>query len=164
MHILQVCGTALAAPRTNVSEFAPVILTIAINPEKIGEVIGTGGKVINGIIEDCKATSIDIEEDGTVFITAPTLESATKARATVEMIVRELKPGEILEGEVVKLLEFGAIVEFGGGKSGMIHVSELKDGFVKNVTDVVKVGDKVKVKVLRIENGKTSLSMKAAQV
>lgn len=163
LHILTVCNGALSTPRPNVSEFAPVIMTISIDPEKIGDVIGSGGKVINGIIENCKATAIDIEEDGTVFITAPNRESAEKARKEVEMIVRELQVGEILEGEVVKILEFGAIVEFGGEKSGMIHVSELKDGFVRQVTDVVKVGDRVKVKVLKVENGKTSLSMKAVK-
>jgi len=125
-------------------------------------VIGPGGKVINGIIEATGVESIDIDDDGTVFITSKDKDSAQKALFEVSAIVSDLEVGETIEGTVAKILDFGAIVEFPGGKSGMIHVSELGEGFVKDVKSVVKEGDVVKVKVLKVENGKTSLSLKQA--
>jgi len=159
LEILNVITTALPAPRKELSEFAPRILNITIDPSRIGEVIGTGGKVINEIIEQTKVTSIDIDDDGHVFITADNKDAAEKALERVKSIVREYKVGEIVEGTIVKMLEFGAIVDF-GGRDGMIHVSELKDGFVKNVEDVVKMGDFVKAKIIKVENGKIGLSIK----
>ncbi|MDO8430030.1 MAG: polyribonucleotide nucleotidyltransferase [bacterium] len=160
LHILKTIVKALPEARKELSPFAPSILSLKINPSQIGDVIGSGGKVINGIIEKTGATSIDIEDDGQVFITAPNQETGRKALEQVMAIVKEYKIGDIVEGNVVKILEFGAIVEFGGGKDGMIHVSELKEGFVKKVEDVVKIGDFVRAKIIKSENGKIGLSIK----
>ncbi|OGY60385.1 MAG: polyribonucleotide nucleotidyltransferase [Candidatus Colwellbacteria bacterium RIFCSPLOWO2_01_FULL_48_10] len=159
LHILDFTNKTLSAPRPELSRYAPRILTIAIDPTRIGEVIGTGGKIINGIIEMTGATSIDIEEDGRVFVTAMKVEQAEAAVAQINAILKEYQIGEIIEGKVVKLLDFGAIVEF-GGHDGMIHVSELREGFVKKVDDVVKLGDVVKAKIVKIDNGKIGLSLK----
>lgn len=160
LQILEVITKALPAPRQELSPFAPSIISLKINPELIGELIGPGGKTINGIIEKTGVTAIDIEDDGSVFITASNQEIGQKALAEVQAIVKEYKIGDIVEGTVVKILEFGAIVEFGGGKDGMIHVSELKDGYVKKVEDVVKIGDLVRAKIVKMENGKIGLSIK----
>jgi polyribonucleotide nucleotidyltransferase len=159
LHILKTMTKALPEPRKELSPFAPRIISLQINPEQIGEVIGPGGKVINGIIEATGVTSIDIEEDGRVFITATNKDAAQKAYDQVMEITKEYKVGDVVEGTVVKVLEFGAIVEF-GGRDGMIHVSELKEGFVKKVEDVVKIGDFVRAKIVRMENGKIGLSIK----
>lgn len=161
MEILEVMNKAISKPREKVSEFAPVILTLDINPQKIGEVIGPGGKIINGIIEATKASSIDIEEDGKIFVTAPDRQKAEAAINIIKGIVKEYEIGEIVEGTIVRILEFGAIVDLGGGKDGMIHVSELKEGFVKKVEDVVRLGDFVRAKVIKVDNGKIGLSLKA---
>ncbi len=162
--ILEAMENAISAPRPKLSPYAPTILTLNIKPESIGEVIGSGGKTINGIIDTVgNDTTIDIEDDGRVFIASVSRESAEKAFEMVSQIVREYKPGEIVEGPVVKILEFGAIVDLGGGRDGMIHVSELRDGFVKKVEDVVKIGDVVRVKVLRTENGRIALSLKGVK-
>lgn len=163
LHILDATDKVLHKPREELSKYAPHILSVTIDPSKIGEVIGPGGKIINGIIEDTGAESIDIDDDGTVFITAASKEAAQAALYEVTAIVKDLEIGETIEGKVIKLLEFGAIVEFPGGKSGLVHVSELKDEFVKDVSSVLNEGDTVKVKVLKIENGKTSLSLKQAE-
>ncbi|MBI2035343.1 MAG: polyribonucleotide nucleotidyltransferase [Candidatus Liptonbacteria bacterium] len=160
LQILDNMLAALKEPRKELSKYAPSIITIKIDPEKIGEVIGPGGKMINGIIERTGAIAIDIEEDGTVFITAPNQESGSMALEAVKSVVREFKAGDIVEGKVIKILDFGAIVDLGGGKDGMIHVSELKQGFVKKVEDVVRLGDFVRAKVINVENGKTGLSIK----
>ncbi|MFH1188316.1 MAG: polyribonucleotide nucleotidyltransferase [bacterium] len=160
LHILEKMDSVISMPRKELSPFAPKIICIKIDPSRIGEVIGSGGKVINGIIEETGVITIDIEEDGSVFISAQDIGKAEKARTIIEAITHDFEEGEIVEGSVVKILEFGAIVEFAGGKSGMIHVSELREGFVKNVRDVVKEGDMVRVKILKVENGKTSLSLK----
>jgi len=163
LYILDATDKVLAEPKKELSEYAPRILTISIDPSKIGEVIGPGGKVINGIIEDTGADSIDIDDDGTVYVTSSDAKAAEAAIREIEAITKDLKVGEMVEGEVAKILEFGAIVELDGRKSGLLHVSELQDGFVKDVESVVKIGDKVKVKVVKIENGKTSLSLKQAE-
>lgn len=161
--ILDVTDKVLSKERQDLSKYAPRILTITIDKSKIGEVIGPGGKVINEIIEKTGVVSIDIDDDGTVFVTSKDKDSAEKAISEVKAIVSDLEIGSTIDGVVAKILEFGAIVEFPGGKSGMIHISELKDGFVKEVKDVLKEGDAVKVKVLKVENGKTSLSLKQAK-
>ncbi|MEK7555129.1 MAG: S1 RNA-binding domain-containing protein, partial [Patescibacteria group bacterium] len=160
--ILDVMDKILSSPREKVSDYAPVIMTISIPKDKIGEVIGPGGKVINGIIERTGALSIDIEEDGQVFVTAIGHEKAQAAYDAVASIVKVYAIGDIVEGTVSRLLEFGAIVDFGNGRDGMIHVSELKaGGFVNKVEDVVKEGDFVRAKVIRVEGGKIGLSLKA---
>ena len=159
-QILDFTDNTISKSREELSSYAPRILTISISPDRIGELIGPGGKVINGIIEATGVESIDIEDDGTVFITSQDAVKAESALAQIKAMMREFTVGEIVEGKVAKILEFGAIVEFSGGKSGMIHVSELKEGFVKKVEDVVKVGDTVKVKIIGMENGRTALSLK----
>lgn len=163
LHILENTNKILAAPRPELSRYAPRILIYQIEPSRIGELIGPGGKVINGIIEKTHVKAIDIEEDGKVFITADKVEIAEMALAEIKAIFREFKVGEFVEGTVVRILEFGAIVDLGSGKDGMIHVSELKDGFVKKVDDVVKVGDFVRAKVIKNEAGKIGLSLKQAK-
>ena len=161
LEILKVMHKAIAEPRKELSAYAPRVLMMKVNPEKIGEIIGPGGKTINGIIERTGALTIDIEQTGEVYIAGATKEKAEAAYKEVEGIVKEYQIGDIVEGLIVKILEFGAIVEFGPGRDGMIHVSELKQGFVKKVEDVVKLGDVVRAKIIRIEQGKIGLSLKA---
>jgi polyribonucleotide nucleotidyltransferase len=163
LQILEHMKKTLPAPREKISPFAPTILTLEIPVEKIGEVIGPGGKIINGIIAEAGGeTSIDIEQTGKIYVSSANAESANKALAMVREIVREYKPGEIVEGQVIKILDFGAIIDLGGGRDGMIHISELREGYTKKVEDVVRLGDKVKAKVIRVEpDGKIALSLKA---
>lgn len=164
LHILETMEKTLEKPRENVSSFAPTIQILAIPKEKIGLVIGGGGKTINGLIAMAGGqVAIDIEEDGKVYVSGLDSNLVTQTMKSIEGIVREYHPGEIVEGTVVKLLDFGAIVDLGGGQDGMIHISELKDGFVKKVDDVVKLGDRVRAKVLRAEEGKIGLSLKALE-
>lgn len=157
-RILEVITETIAAPQ-ELSPYAPRIIAIRINPEKIGEVIGSGGKVINKIIEQT-GVEIDIEDDGLVMITGA-MEGALKAQEIVEAIVKDVQVGEVYEGTVVRLMEFGAIVEFAPGKDGMVHISEIDWKRTEKVSDVLKVGDVVNVKVVKVENGKIGLSMKA---
>jgi polyribonucleotide nucleotidyltransferase len=153
--------TVLSAPRTTLSKYAPSITRIQINPEKIGMVIGPGGKMINGLIRKYELGSIDIEEDGSVFVSGTNADNVAKAVAEIGGMTKEYKVGEFVEGTVVRILDFGAIVDLGGGQDGMIHVSELKEGFVKNVNEVVKLGDFVKTKIIRIDtDGHIGLSLK----
>ncbi len=161
LEILDNISKTIAEPRPELSPLAPRIITIQIPVDKIREVIGPGGKVINEIIAATGA-AIDIEESGLIFITAENEESGNKAKETIEGIIKEYKVGEIVTGKVVNILDFGAIVEFGKGKDGMIHISELANRRVEKVTDIVDVGDEVKVKIKRIEGGKISLSLKDA--
>ncbi|MFH1346675.1 MAG: polyribonucleotide nucleotidyltransferase [Spirochaetota bacterium] len=161
LEILGVMKSVIEKPRAETSAYAPSIISIQIDPEQIGEVIGPGGKVINGIISSTGALSIDVEQTGKVFVAGATKESAQAAVKQIEIITHKFQIGEIVEGEIIKILDFGAIVDLGGGRDGMIHVSELKNGFVEKVEDVVKLGDIVKAKVLKAENGRVSLSLKA---
>ena len=158
--IMDVMEKELPTHRPELSKYAPILVTLKIDPERIGAVIGPGGKVINGIIAKTGALSIDIDDDGSVFVAATTREAAEAAKREVESIVHEFQVGEIIGGSVIKIMEFGAIVDLGGGQDGMIHVSELKNGFVKKVEDVVKLGDFVRAKIIRAENGKIGLSIK----
>ena len=160
LHILDFTDKTLSAPRSELSKLAPRVLMIQIDPTRIGELVGPGGKVINGMIARTGVTSIDIEQDGRVFVSAMQPEAAEKALVEIKSMMREFEIGEIIEGDVIKMLDFGAIVDLGGGRDGMIHVSELKNGFVENVTDVIKLGDHVKAKVIKVENGKVGLSIK----
>lgn len=160
LEILQVLKSVLSKPRPELSKFAPRVLSMDIDPTRIGEVIGPGGKVINGIIARTGVTSIDIEETGKVFVAASNPEAAEKAISEIKSILKEFEVGELVEGPVIKILDFGAIVDLGGGRDGMVHVSELRNGFVEKVQDVVKVGDVVKAKVIKAENGRISLSIK----
>ena len=162
LKILDIMADAIEEPREEVGTFAPKISIVKIDPEKIGAVIGPGGRVINAIIERTGA-SIDIEEDGSVFIGAAAAESVRRAIAEVEGLTKEIEVGEEYEGPVVRLMAFGAFVEILPGKDGLVHISELAEGHVDRVEDVVDVGDRVKVKVIEIDNlGRVNLSMREA--
>jgi len=162
MTILEVMKKTIAEPRKEMSPFAPRVEMISINPEKIGDVIGPQGKIINKIIDECDVT-IEIEEDGKVYITSKNEDGMKKAIQSIEALTEEVKVGTIYSGTVVKILDFGAIVEILPGKDGMIHISELDNKRVAKVTDVVKIGDKVTVKVIGAGEGKISLSLKQAK-
>lgn len=163
LEILEVMNKAIDKPKERISSYAPIIMTLEINPEQIGEVIGPGGKVINRIIKDTGVETIDIEESGRVFVASSDHEKAISAVRYIKSMTRAFQIGEIIEGEVIKILDFGAIVDLGGGRDGMIHISELKDGFVQKVEDAVKIGDVVKAKIVKIENGRVGLSLKAVK-
>jgi len=160
-QVLEVMNKTIAGPRKDVSKYAPIILKTRVNPEQIGLVVGPGGKTINAIIADTGVADISIEQDGMIFVTAPNRESADRAIAAVDQLTKQYVVGDIVEGKVVRILEFGAIVDLGGGQDGMVHVSELKEGFVKRVEDVLKLGDMVRAKVVRSEDGRIGLSIKA---
>ena len=153
---------AIAAPRAEVSKYAPKMITMKINPDKIREVIGSGGKVIQKIVADTGA-KIDINDDGTVFIAAVDRDSADKAKAIIDAIVFEPVVGETYEGIVTRIIPIGAFVEYAPGKEGMVHISKLQKVRTENVEDVVSVGDTVRVKFLGTdEKGRQNLSMKDA--
>ena len=158
-EILSVMTKTIGAPRSEVSKHAPQIVVIDIDPSRIGEIIGPGGKIINGIIART-GVSIDIDDIGKVFIAAKDKSALEAGVKEVSSILKEFQVGEIIEGNIIRILDFGAIVDLGGGKDGMIHVSELKDGFVKNVTDVVNMGDFVRAKIVKTSEGKIGLSIK----
>lgn len=162
LEILEKMQKVIPAPRKELSPFAPRIYILRINPDKIGAVIGTGGKVINEIIEECGVT-IDIEETGEVFITADKEAAAEKAIKWIKNLTRELKVGEIFQGKVVRILDFGAFVELVPGQDGLVHISEFAPYRVERVQDLVKIGDIIPVKIISIdEQGKISLSAKEA--
>ena len=153
---------AIDKPRENLSKYAPKMYTLKINPDKIREVIGAGGKVINKIIEET-GVKIDIEDDGTVFVGSIDEENAQKAIKMIEGIAKEIEPGEIYMGKVVRIMNFGAFVEILPGKEGMVHISKLDRKRVEKVEDVVNIGDEFLVKVLDIdEQGRINLSRKDA--
>ena len=162
LEIIGVMKKALPAARKNVSPYAPKIVKLMIPADKIGAVIGPGGKNINGIIAaSMNKISIDIEEDGTVYVSGVDMELVERACKTITASVKEYKVGEIINGRVIKILDFGAIVDLGGGRDGMIHVSELKEGFVKKVEDVVNLGDEVVAKIVKADpDGRIGLSLK----
>ncbi len=148
-------------PRADISEYAPRILTIMINPEKIGAVIGPGGKGIRGI-EAATGATIDIEDDGKVTISCLDMAGAIQARDTIEQISEGVKVGKVYTGRVTGIKDFGAFIEIAPGQDGLCHISELSDGYVKSVTDVCKVGDILKVKVILVDDqGRVKLSRKA---
>lgn len=173
LQILDVMAQAIAEPRPELSPYAPRIITIHINPEKIREVIGKGGETINKIIDECggpDVIKIDLEDDGQVYITSTNADMANKAKGWIENLVKDLVVGEIYDGVVTDIIrdrmrgnEIGAIVEVLPGKDGMVHVSNISINHVVNVSDVLKIGDKVRVKVMEVDavRGKVSLSMKA---
>jgi len=163
LKILDEMAKSIQKPRTELSPYAPRILILQINPAKIREVIGPGGKVINEIIGEC-GVSIDIEDSGRVFITAEKEEAAKKAIAWIKNITREVKVGEIFQGKVTRILDFGAFVEILPGQEGLVHISQLAPYRVKEVEDIVKVGDIIPVKVISIdEQGRINLSLKEAK-
>ncbi|GAA0332175.1 polyribonucleotide nucleotidyltransferase [Bacillus carboniphilus] len=161
MHILQSMLATISTPRGELSPYAPKILQMAINPDKIRDVIGPSGKQINKIIEET-GVKIDIEQDGTVFISSTNEEMNQKAKKIIEDIVREVEVGQMYLGKVKRIEKFGAFVEIFSGKDGLVHISELAEERVKSVEDVVKIGDELLVKVTEIDKqGRVNLSRKA---
>jgi len=159
-QLLDILEGAIAEPRPELSPYAPRIIIIHIDPEKIREVIGPGGKVINEII-DQTGVLIDIEEDGTIFVTAENPEAGRKAVEWIENITREVKVGEIFQGKIKRIMAFGAFAEILPGQEGLIHISKLADRRVEKVEDVVHIGDIVPVKVIEIDDqGRINLSLK----
>jgi polyribonucleotide nucleotidyltransferase len=162
MHILGKMKEAISEPRSEISQYAPRLLTLKINPDKIGKLIGPGGKMIKAIQADTGA-QVDVEDDGTVSIACVDAEAAENARAMVERVTEDVTVGRIYEGRVASIKDFGAFIEIQEGQDGLCHVSELDENYVKSVSDVVKIGDVVKVKVIAIdEQGRVKLSRKAA--
>jgi polyribonucleotide nucleotidyltransferase len=160
--ILEIMRRTLGQPRTELSKYAPRIETIKINPEKIGALIGPGGKTIKGIVAETGA-EINIEDDGSVHIYATTGESMARAKEIIGGMTREIEIGQTYQGRVVSTKEFGAFVEVFPGRDGLVHISELADFRVKRTEDVVKVGDMIWVKCIGIDDkGRVKLSRKAA--
>ena len=151
LHILDKMNEVLSAPRAELSPYAPKIIQFTIDPEKIREVIGPGGKMINKIIADT-GVKIDIEDDGRVFISTPDSEAAARAKATIMGIARDIKVGDVYMGKVVRIMNFGAFVELVGGKDGLVHISKLDNKRVEKVEDVVNIGDEILVKVIEIDS------------
>jgi polyribonucleotide nucleotidyltransferase len=162
LQIIEIMERIIAKPRAEISPLAPRLVTIYINPEKIGKLIGPGGKTIRGLQEKYGVT-IEVEDDGSVMIAAPSGETIAQARAEIEALCEEIKVGTFYTGRVVSVKDFGAFVELAPGTDGMCHISEMGTGYVKHVGDVVKIGDSVRVKVINIDDqGRIKLSMKQA--
>ncbi|GAA4864405.1 polyribonucleotide nucleotidyltransferase [Luteimonas vadosa] len=163
LHILGEMAHALTAPREELSDFAPRLITIKIHPDKIREVIGKGGSVIQAITKET-GTQIDIQDDGTITIASVDAAAGKAAKDRIEQITSDVEPGRIYEGKVVKLMDFGAFVTISPGKDGLVHVSQISNERVEKVGDVLKEGDMVKVKVLEVDKqGRIRLSMKAVE-
>jgi polyribonucleotide nucleotidyltransferase len=162
LHILGIMLDTLAEPRAGISPFAPKILTIRINPDKIRDIIGPGGKVVRAIQSETN-TRIEIEDTGLVKIAATNEQEGQNALEQIRAIVMEPEEGMIYEGKVVKTTDFGAFVQLAPGTDGLVHISQLANHRVAKVTDVVKEGDVIKVKVLEVsQDGRIRLSLKAA--
>ena len=162
MQILDVITNAIPTPRADISPRAPKILTIVVKKDHIGLVIGPGGKTINGIRERTGATDITIEEDGTIFITGRE-GAAEAARKEINDLTREYMPGERFEGEVTRMMDFGAFVKIGPNTEGLVHVSEVAPFRIDSIADAVKLGDIVPVVLKEIdEKGRYNLSIRAA--
>ncbi|MEF2156130.1 polyribonucleotide nucleotidyltransferase [Luteimonas sp. FXH3W] len=160
LHILGEMASALTTPRGELSEFAPRLLTIKIHPDKIREVIGKGGSTIQAITKETN-TQIDIQDDGTIVIASVNAKAAEDAKTRIEQITSDVEPGRIYEGKVAKIMDFGAFVTILPGKDGLVHVSQISNERVEKVSDKLKEGDIVKVKVLEVDKqGRIRLSMK----
>ena len=150
----------IAEPRKEISKYAPKIINLKINPDKIKDVIGSGGKVINKIIDET-GVKIDIEDDGTVFIYSDDMEGARKAQSIIEDITREIEAGQIYTGRVSRIATFGAFIDLGGGKEGLLHISKIAKERINKVEDVLKLNDEVTVKVYEIDDqGRINLTRK----
>jgi len=161
LELLRTMLTAIRRPRAEISAYAPRLHQTKINPEKIGLLIGPGGKTIRAIQEDTGAT-IDIQDDGTVTISGGNVEIVEKALAHIEALTEEIRVGRIYDGVVSSIKEFGAFIEIAPGKDGLCHISELSDGFVKSVSDICKMGDRLQVKVIAVDDqNRVKLSRKA---
>lgn len=160
MQILDVIHGAIEEPRNEISKYAPRLIQMSIHPDKIREVIGPGGKVINQIIAET-GVKIDIEDDGSVIIASVDSEMGEKAKSIIENIIKDVEVGEVYEGTVTKIMKFGAFVDVLNGKEGLLHISQIDNKRINEVEDVLKTGDKVTVKVIGIDNdGKIDLSRK----
>jgi len=163
LHILGEMAHALTTPRAELSDYAPRLLTIKIHPDKIREVIGKGGSTIQAITKET-GTQIDIQDDGTITIASVNNAAAQAAKARIEQITSDVEPGRIYEGKVAKIMDFGAFVTILPGKDGLVHVSQISSERVEKVSDKLKEGDVVKVKVLEVDKqGRIRLSMKAVE-
>lgn len=163
LYILDKMLAVIDKPRAEISKYAPKIITFTINPDKIKDVIGSGGKTINKIIEET-GVKIDIEDDGQVFIATPNSDMAEKAKQIILNIAEDLEVGKIYSGKVARIMNFGAFVDIAPGKEGMIHISKLSSKRVEKVEDVVNIGDEVEVEVIKIDNkGRVDLKLIAKQ-
>ena len=163
LHILTEMAKAIENPRENISDYAPTITTLQVHKDKVREVIGKGGSVIREITEKTGA-KIEIDDNGLVSIAAVNADASKAAVDWIKGIIEEPEIGKTYEGKVVKIMDFGAFVNFMGSKDGLVHISQLKNERVAKVTDVVNEGDTVKVKVLDIDSrGKVKLSMKEVE-
>ena len=163
LHILGEMSKALTTPRAELSEFAPRLITMKIHPDKIREVIGKGGSVIQAITKET-GTQIDIQDDGTITIASVNGAAGQAAKARIEQITSDVEPGRIYEGKVAKIMDFGAFVTILPGKDGLVHVSQISNDRVEKVGDALKEGDLVKVKVLEVDKqGRIRLSIKAVE-
>ncbi len=163
MFILDKMLDAIEQPRTELSPYAPRILTLHINPEKIGALIGPGGKMIKRIVEET-GVKIDVEDDGSVFVTTSDADAAQRAVAWVERLTKEAEVGQVYTGKVTRILNFGAFVEILPGKEGLVHISQLAPTRVAKVEDVVNLGDVITVKVMEIDNqGRINLTLKGVR-
>jgi polyribonucleotide nucleotidyltransferase len=161
LHILGKMVEAMGSANTEVSQFAPRLYSMKINPEKIRDVIGKGGATIRALTEET-GTTIDIGEDGTITIASTDADKAAHAKKRIEEITAEVEIGKVYEGPIVKILDFGALVNLLPGKDGLLHISQIAHQRVEKVTDFLKEGQIVKVKVLETdEKGRVKLSMKA---
>ncbi|HEY5612139.1 MAG TPA: polyribonucleotide nucleotidyltransferase [Lysobacter sp.] len=163
LHILGEMANALTAPRTELSDYAPRLLTMKVHPDKIREVIGKGGSTIQAITKET-GTQIDIQDDGTIVIASVNAAAAQAAKERIEQITSDVEPGRIYEGKVAKIMDFGAFVTILPGKDGLVHVSQISSERVEKVSDKLKEGDMVKVKVLEVDKqGRIRLSIKAVE-
>ncbi len=163
LHLLKIMHDAIAAPREEMSDFAPRIITFKINPEKIRDVIGKGGAVIRALCEETGAT-IDIEDDGTVKVASADNAAGQEARRRIEQITADVEVGKIYQGRVAKLMDFGAFVTILPGRDGLVHISQISHERVENVSDKLSEGESVTVKVLEVDKqGRIRLSMKAVE-
>ncbi|MBU1022635.1 S1 RNA-binding domain-containing protein, partial [bacterium] len=157
-YILQKMLDVIPAPREDLSPYAPRIIILRINPEKIGDVIGPGGKTVRKIIEET-GVEIDIEDDGRVYITSNDAEAAKKAKEIIESLTEDVEPGKIYKGKVVRLEDYGAFVQVIPGKDGLLHISRIAQGRINNIRDVFKMGQELNVKVAGIdEMGRVDLT------
>jgi len=162
MTVLDKMAVAIDRPRAQLSLYAPRITVLKINPEKIRDVIGPGGRVIRKIIEETGAT-IDIEDDGSVSVASNDAAKSQKALDIIRTLTEDVEVGKVYNAKVKRVMNFGAFCEILPGKEGLVHISELADKYVNKVEDVVKVGDEFRVKVIEIdEQGRVNLSRKRA--
>ncbi len=165
LFILNKMAECIAEPKKELSKYAPKIIRFNIDPDKIKDVIGSGGKVINKIIDET-GVKIDISDDGMVFIACEDIDRAERAKAIVLAIAKDPEVGDVFEGPVVRILQFGAFVNIAPGKDGMIHISKLSDKRVEKVEDVVNIGDRVKAEVIKVmkEGDKTKIDLKLLEI